>query len=344
MTSRPLALETLTLQFNASCSFSDLMHGRRIMRSLWEYYKVTGVIKTNFSALELSAKTDTSSETSKDLGFSLIRLRNISEQRQIFSSLESLSSNSSFGSSKDDITKPNEAEHQETGPKLRDNSPSERNQHFLFNENIRLRDISSWKDDYNEKNKGLDSYHVIPNSTSRMLSEDVRAISVPRLAVIGTPLNTGHESPDLALATERGPNMDKIEWESLKANSRPGIQPNMGPQNGFMQISSLGVGPLSDPMTVPSHEQILGELQYKCVGGGGKVVTTSKGSNLKKSMITKQDRKNQLDIYIKPISLQKAERTDLEEPNKSGLRRKRSKRRKKPSKAFHPDIIVSDTQ
>ncbi|XP_059091269.1 cytosolic carboxypeptidase 6-like [Tigriopus californicus] len=324
-----------------------LIHGRRIMRSLWEYYKVTGVIKNNISALELSGRTDACSESTKELGFSLIRLRNISEQRQIFSSLESLSSDSSLGSNKDDLTK-EAVLHSKTDLKDDDNGSSECNQRLMFNENIRLRDISSWKEDY-ERNEGLDSHRICPKSnTSRMLSEDFRVTHVPRLAVIGKPLTTGHESSDLAFSPENGPNMEQIERESLRPNSRTGMQSNMGPQDGFMQISSLGVGKGTDSLTVPSEEYNLnlGQLQYKSVGGGGKVVTTFKGSNFKKPTTPTENRAHHLDIYIKPISLQKAERTDMvQAEQKPVLNRKRSKKRKKPSsKAFHPDIIVSDTQ
>ena len=66
------------------------MHGRRIIRSLWEYFKVTNVIANNlFTKMPslMAAATEV-----KEKGFSMIRLQHIAQQRDIFSSLESLNS------------------------------------------------------------------------------------------------------------------------------------------------------------------------------------------------------------------------------------------------------------
>jgi len=75
----------------------DLMHGRRLCRSLWEYYKVQGIIsESSFipeRILKMQQKQDQQLPSLAD-GFSMLRLQSIAKQRDIFSSLESLTSSS----------------------------------------------------------------------------------------------------------------------------------------------------------------------------------------------------------------------------------------------------------
>ncbi len=71
------------------------MHGRRIIRSLWEYFKVTNVISRHIgikTAVSLSSPACLITSELADKGFSMLRLRHIAQQRDIFSSLESLTS------------------------------------------------------------------------------------------------------------------------------------------------------------------------------------------------------------------------------------------------------------
>ena len=61
------------------------------MRTLWEYFKVTNVIETGSEYKKLfRLPLLASNENDKEKGFSMIRLQKIAQQREIFSSLESL--------------------------------------------------------------------------------------------------------------------------------------------------------------------------------------------------------------------------------------------------------------
>ena len=73
------------------------MHGRRISRTLWEYFKVTNVIPPSPTSFNLFGANvgqllaqDGSLISGKESAFSMLRLKNISKQKDIFSSLESL--------------------------------------------------------------------------------------------------------------------------------------------------------------------------------------------------------------------------------------------------------------
>jgi hypothetical protein len=85
-------------------AFSDLMHGRRICRSFWEYFKVTHVIPeapvvyNPFAANAPPFAPTGDGMNNKESSFSMIRLRTIAEQKDIYSSLESLDDDSSESS------------------------------------------------------------------------------------------------------------------------------------------------------------------------------------------------------------------------------------------------------
>ncbi len=57
------------------------MHGRRICRTLWEYYKVTGAIESKFDPKqELEPTPQPQQQAGDAAGFSMLRLRNIAKQ------------------------------------------------------------------------------------------------------------------------------------------------------------------------------------------------------------------------------------------------------------------------
>lgn len=75
--------------------YLDSLHGRRIVRALWDYYKISGVVSDSLHA-QKSAKSGAEHEGPGEAGFSMLKLREIARQRELFSSFESLTSSDEF--------------------------------------------------------------------------------------------------------------------------------------------------------------------------------------------------------------------------------------------------------
>ena len=68
--------------------FLDSLHGRRICRAFWDYYKVMNVIDDScyqINALLPASETEGPGEAE----FSMLRLKDIARQRELFSDMES---------------------------------------------------------------------------------------------------------------------------------------------------------------------------------------------------------------------------------------------------------------
>ena len=70
----------------------DSLHGRRIVRALWDYYKVDGVIETHYELKRRVTPTGSEREGPGEAAFSMLKLKEIAKQRDIFSSMESFTS------------------------------------------------------------------------------------------------------------------------------------------------------------------------------------------------------------------------------------------------------------
>ena len=86
-----------SLNFLLNDAISDSLHGRRIVRALWDYYKVMGVINDSCyqlkSAVPLSASEQ---EGPGEAGFSMLKLKDIARQRELYSSIESFTSSDEY--------------------------------------------------------------------------------------------------------------------------------------------------------------------------------------------------------------------------------------------------------
>ena len=82
--------------------FSDSLHGRRICRAFWDYYKVTGTIDD-------SIYLQTSNLPASEMGgpgeaeFSMLRLKDIERQRELFDDMESESSEEETSIDEDEV-------------------------------------------------------------------------------------------------------------------------------------------------------------------------------------------------------------------------------------------------
>ena len=68
-------------------SFIDSLHGRRISRAFWDYYKVSGVIDD--SCYKVEALNASDSQGPGEAEFSMLRLKDIERQRELFDDMES---------------------------------------------------------------------------------------------------------------------------------------------------------------------------------------------------------------------------------------------------------------
>ena len=68
------------------------MHGRKIMRALWDYYKVDGVITTEYELKRKITPQGSEREGPGEANFSMLKLKEIAKQRDMFSSIESFTS------------------------------------------------------------------------------------------------------------------------------------------------------------------------------------------------------------------------------------------------------------
>ena len=71
-------------------TFSDILdslHGRRISRAFWDYYKVNGIIDD--SCYKLEALNASESQGPGEAEFSMLRLKDIDRQRELFDDMES---------------------------------------------------------------------------------------------------------------------------------------------------------------------------------------------------------------------------------------------------------------
>jgi len=64
--------------------FSDSLHGRRICRAFWDYYKVTGTIDDSIYLQTLN-QLDSETQGPGEAEFSMLRLKDIARQRELFS-------------------------------------------------------------------------------------------------------------------------------------------------------------------------------------------------------------------------------------------------------------------
>ena len=72
---------------------TDSLHGRRIVRALWDYYKVDGVISdTEYLLKRRVTPTELDREGPGEATFSMLKLKEVARQREIFSSMESFTS------------------------------------------------------------------------------------------------------------------------------------------------------------------------------------------------------------------------------------------------------------
>ena len=81
-------MEILLFFFN----FVDSLLGRKIMRAIWDYYKVDGVITTEYELQRKITPTGSEREGPGEAGFSMLKLKEIAKQRELFSSIESFTS------------------------------------------------------------------------------------------------------------------------------------------------------------------------------------------------------------------------------------------------------------
>uniref|UniRef100_A0A0K2U9W4 Uncharacterized protein n=1 Tax=Lepeophtheirus salmonis TaxID=72036 RepID=A0A0K2U9W4_LEPSM len=69
------------------------MHGRRLARALWDNFKVNGIIQSSWNPYGVTKSLTDFQDL--QTGFSMLRLQELSKQREMYSSLESFSSNDS---------------------------------------------------------------------------------------------------------------------------------------------------------------------------------------------------------------------------------------------------------
>ena len=62
------------------------------MRALWDYYKVDGVISTQYELKRRITPTGSEREGPGEASFSMLKLKEIAKQRDLFSSMESFTS------------------------------------------------------------------------------------------------------------------------------------------------------------------------------------------------------------------------------------------------------------
>ena len=62
------------------------------MRALWDYYKVDGVISTEYELKRRITPTGSDREGPGEAAFSMLKLKEIAKQRDMFSSIESFTS------------------------------------------------------------------------------------------------------------------------------------------------------------------------------------------------------------------------------------------------------------
>ena len=70
----------------------DSLQGRKVVRALWDYYKVDGVIATQYELKRRVTPTGSEREGPGEASFSMLKLKEIAKQRELFSSLESFTS------------------------------------------------------------------------------------------------------------------------------------------------------------------------------------------------------------------------------------------------------------
>eukprot|EP00095_Tigriopus_kingsejongensis_P006800 snap_masked-scaffold1064_size65302-processed-gene-0.3 protein:Tk06800 transcript:snap_masked-scaffold1064_size65302-processed-gene-0.3-mRNA-1 annotation:"cytosolic carboxypeptidase 6" len=310
-----------------------LMHGRRIMRSLWEYYKVTGVIKTDLTPMDLGPRSGAPTETSKDFGYSLIRLRNISEQKQIFSSLESLASSAPTSEGEED---PNASQGNSDVDEKATGDCRGKLSNLYNHEHIRLRDISRIHDELHPKGNPTASSVLIGHRNPPTTSHQPRLNNLEDLRVIGTPLSIGSDKEEFQQE-------DQGAMQLVSLSVLPLSSPQSHPPEAFIQISSLDIG--HRRASLVEHMEPSARLKCRSVGGGGRLVTAVRvptGTLETRTMHYGTRSKEPIDIYVKPMSLQHSRPVTGELLRLPSAQKKR-KKRKKSSKMFHPEIIVSDT-
>ena len=78
--------------FTEVLHFTDSLEGRKIMRALWDYYKVDGVITTQYELKRKVTPTGSEREGPGEASFSMLKLQQIAKERDMFSSIESFTS------------------------------------------------------------------------------------------------------------------------------------------------------------------------------------------------------------------------------------------------------------